>query len=57
LKFEQKDKENPPQKGGIVFAGSSTFTKWRSMGDDFKPVLDIEYGPVNGPINEPVKIV
>jgi lysophospholipase L1-like esterase len=33
--FEEKDKANPPAKGGIVFTGSSTIRGWRSLEKDF----------------------
>ncbi len=27
-RFEQQDKENPPEKGGILFVGSSSIVRW-----------------------------
>lgn len=34
-KFEQMDKENPPQEGAILLVGSSSFTIWKDVGDYF----------------------
>jgi lysophospholipase L1-like esterase len=33
--FEEKDRENPPPKGGIVFVGSSSIRKWVTLAADF----------------------
>ena len=33
--FEQADREHPPQKGGIVFTGSSTIARWKTLADYF----------------------
>ena len=33
--FEEKDKLNPPPKGGIVFVGSSSIRKWTTLSEDF----------------------
>jgi len=33
--FEEKDRENPPPKGGIVFVGSSSIRKWTTLAADF----------------------
>ena len=33
--FEQADREHPPQKGGIVFTGSSTIARWKTIADYF----------------------
>ena len=33
--FEQADREYPPQKGGIVFTGSSTIARWKNLADYF----------------------
>ena len=33
--FEQADREHPPQKGGIVFTGSSTIARWKDIADYF----------------------
>lgn len=42
--FEQQDRENPPACGGIVFAGSSTFVMWKTMGEDLKPLPVLNRG-------------
>ncbi len=33
--FEQADREHPPQKGDIVFTGSSTIARWKTIADYF----------------------
>jgi hypothetical protein len=33
--FEAADRETPPPKGGIVFTGSSTIRRWKSLPEDF----------------------
>jgi lysophospholipase L1-like esterase len=33
--YEAKDKANPPEKGGIVFVGSSSVRLWTTLGEDF----------------------
>ncbi len=33
--FEQADREHPPAKGGIVFTGSSTIRRWKTLAEDF----------------------
>ena len=33
--FEQADRDHPPQKGGIVFTGSSTIARWKTLADYF----------------------
>lgn len=33
--FEAKDKENPPEKGAIVFVGSSSIRFWTTVAEDF----------------------
>jgi len=33
--FEEKDQQNPPPKGGIVFVGSSSIARWTTLTDDF----------------------
>ncbi|WP_159471049.1 GDSL-type esterase/lipase family protein [Dyadobacter sp. 3J3] len=42
--FEKKDSEKMPAPGGIVFAGSSTFTKWQSAAQDLAPLPIINRG-------------
>src|SRR5471030_48169 len=33
--FKERDKENPPEKGQILFIGSSSFTRWTDVGKYF----------------------
>jgi hypothetical protein len=33
--FEEADKKNPPPKGTILFVGSSTIVRWKSLAKDF----------------------
>lgn len=33
--FEAKDRETPPEKGGIVFVGSSSIRLWSTLAEDF----------------------
>ncbi len=33
--FEAKDKTNPPPKGALLFIGSSTIVKWKTLAEDF----------------------
>jgi lysophospholipase L1-like esterase len=42
--FEKKDEVNMPAPGGIVFAGSSTFTKWTNADKDLAPLPIINRG-------------
>jgi lysophospholipase L1-like esterase len=45
LRYEEEDKIAPPQKqGAIVFAGSSSFTLWKSAKDDLAPLPIINRG-------------
>ena len=34
--FEEADKTAPPQKGGVLFIGSSTIRRWKTLGEDFQ---------------------
>lgn len=42
--FERKDSEKMPAPGGIVLAGSSTFTKWTNADKDLAPLPIINRG-------------
>src|SRR6266542_6601494 len=33
--YEAKDRENPPKPGGMVFIGSSTILRWKTLAEDF----------------------
>ena len=33
--FEKADKANPPPKGAILFVGSSTIVRWKTLAEDF----------------------
>ncbi len=33
--FEQADREHAPEKGGIVFTGSSTIRRWKTLAEEF----------------------
>ena len=43
-KFEAEDIVNPPPKGATLFIGSSSFTLWASMEEDFSPHIVINRG-------------
>lgn len=44
--FEKADRENPPAKGGVLFVGSSTIVRWKTLAEDFPeyPVLNRGFG-------------
>ena len=44
--FERMDATNPPPKGGVVFIGSSTIARWKTLAQDFpgQPVLNRGFG-------------
>jgi len=44
--FEKADVERPPEKGGILFIGSSSIRLWSTLASDFpgKPVLNRGFG-------------
>jgi lysophospholipase L1-like esterase len=44
LAYEKADEKNMPAEGGIVFAGSSSFTKWQSAAQDLAPLPIINRG-------------
>jgi len=43
-KFEAADKESPPPQGAILFVGSSTFTMWKTLAEDLKPLVVVNRG-------------
>jgi lysophospholipase L1-like esterase len=44
--FEAADKELPPEKGSLLFVGSSTIVRWKSLAKDFEgvPVINRGFG-------------
>jgi lysophospholipase L1-like esterase len=42
--FEQQDRQNPPPKNAVLFAGSSSIRMWESLQDDFPDVTTINRG-------------
>ena len=44
--YERKDATNPPPKGCIVFIGSSTIARWKTLAQDFpdQPVVNRGFG-------------
>jgi len=42
--FEEADREQPPEPGGIVFVGSSSIRFWSSLAADFAPLRVLNRG-------------
>jgi lysophospholipase L1-like esterase len=44
--FEKQDRENPPAQGGVLFLGSSSIRRWKTLASDFPgvPVLNRGFG-------------
>jgi len=44
--FEAADKKSPPAKGSLLFVGSSTIVRWKTLAEDFAgvPVLNRGFG-------------
>jgi len=42
--FESQDRANPPPKGGLLFVGSSTIVRWKSLPQDFPEYKIINRG-------------
>ena len=44
--YERADQTNPPPKGAIVFTGSSTIARWKTLAQDFPsaPVINRGFG-------------
>jgi hypothetical protein len=42
--FEEKDKTNPPPKGAVLFVGSSTIVRWKTLAQDFPEFQVINRG-------------
>ncbi len=43
-KFEEADKANPPKQGEIVFTGSSSIVRWKTLQEDMGPLYVINRG-------------
>ena len=43
-RFGQEDRNNPPEKGIILFTGSSSITKWQSLPEDMAPFKVLNRG-------------
>ncbi len=42
--FEEADKKNPPPKGAVLFVGSSTIVRWKTLATDFPGVTVLNRG-------------
>ena len=42
--FENSDRQNPPEKGAILFVGSSSIKMWRTLEQDMAPLKVINRG-------------
>ncbi|MBL9116710.1 MAG: hypothetical protein JNJ83_17010 [Verrucomicrobiaceae bacterium] len=42
--FEKKDKESPPPKGAVLFVGSSTIVRWKTLAEDFPELKVLNRG-------------
>lgn len=42
--FEKADKESPPPKGAVLFVGSSTIVRWKTLKEDFPGVTVLNRG-------------
>jgi lysophospholipase L1-like esterase len=43
-KLEQQDRDTKPAKGGVLFVGSSTIVKWKTLATDFPEAKPINHG-------------
>ena len=43
-KFEESDRQHPPEKGGVLFVGSSSIRMWESLAEDFPDVKVLNRG-------------
>ena len=43
-KFEESDRQHPPEKGGVLFVGSSSIRMWESLPEDFPGVKVLNRG-------------
>ena len=42
--FEEKDRTSPPPKGAVLFVGSSTIVRWKTLAEDFPEFQVINRG-------------
>lgn len=42
--FEEADRKSPPPKGAVLFVGSSTIVRWKSLAADFRTVTVLNRG-------------
>lgn len=54
-KFEAEDAKNPPAKGGIVFVGSSSIVRWKTLKEDFPGYNVINRGFGGSQISDSVR--
>ena len=43
-KFEESDRQQAPEKGGVLFVGSSSIRIWQSLAEDFPDVKSLNRG-------------
>lgn len=53
--FEEMDRLNPPQPGGVLFIGSSSIKGWRTLKEDFPEVNTINRGFGGSQISDSVR--
>src|SRR5271154_5358846 len=54
-KFEAADAVNPPRPGGIVFVGSSSIVRWKTLAQDFPGYNVINRGFGGSEISDSVR--
>jgi lysophospholipase L1-like esterase len=42
--FEAKDRANPPPRGAVLFVGSSTIVRWKSLPADYPDIVTLNRG-------------
>jgi lysophospholipase L1-like esterase len=43
-RFEEADRKSPPPKGAILFVGSSSIVRWKTLAQDFPEVITLNRG-------------
>jgi len=43
-RFEEADRKNPPPKGAVLFVGSSSIVRWKTLAQDFPEVITLNRG-------------